>query len=51
LALVLCALLAQAARFAPPAVIGVQAGRPPRKISGPAVRWLDVPAPFVPDTS
>jgi hypothetical protein len=49
LALVLCALLAQAARFAFSGVIGSQAGRPSHGISGPAVRWQGAPAP--PDTS
>jgi hypothetical protein len=51
LALVLCALLAQAARFALPGVTGPHARRPSHGISGPAVRWPGAPAPAAPDTS
>jgi hypothetical protein len=51
LALLLCAMLANAARFAPRAVDGPRACRPSRQISGPAVRWLDAPAPPAFDTS
>ncbi len=51
LALVLCALMAQAARFARPGATDTQVGRPSHGISGPAVRRLDVPAPSAPDTS
>jgi hypothetical protein len=50
LALVLCALLAQAARSALPVVVGAQAGRPPHGISGPAVRRTAAPASPAPDT-
>ena len=51
LALVLCAFLAQAARFAQPCPAGPQAGRLSHGISGPAIRRLDVPVPVAPDTS
>ncbi len=51
LALVLCALLAQASQFAVPGAIGSQAGRLSHEISGPAVRGLDIPAPLAFDTS
>ncbi len=51
LALVLCALMAQAARFALPSAIGSRAGQPSHGISGPAVRWRSAPAPSAPDTS
>jgi hypothetical protein len=51
LALVLCALLAQAGRFALPGAVGSQAGRPARGISRLPVRWLDTPAPPAADTS
>jgi hypothetical protein len=51
LALVLCALLAQAARFALPGTTGPQAGWPSHGISAPALRRLDAPAPPAPDTS
>ncbi len=51
LALVLCALLAQVARFAQPCPAGPQAGRPSHGISVPAVRWPRTPAPSAPDTS
>jgi hypothetical protein len=50
LALLLCALLAHAAgRFALPGAAGPRACRPPRRISGPAVRRPG--APPAPDTS
>ncbi len=51
LALVLCALLAQAARFALPGATGVRADRSARAISRSSVRWLDAPPPLAPDTS
>ncbi len=51
LALVLCALLAQAARFAPSGAIGPQAGQPSHAISAPTVRWLDASPQLAPDTS
>jgi hypothetical protein len=51
LALVLCALLAQAARFALPNAIGARAGRPLREIPGPAVRRVGAMALPAPDTS
>ncbi len=51
LALVLCALLAQAARFALPGATGVRADRSARAISRPSVRWLDASPPLAPDTS
>ncbi len=51
LALVLCALLAQAARFAPPGATNTQGNQPSREISGQTVRWLEAPAPPAPDTS
>jgi hypothetical protein len=48
LALLLCALLANAALFALPGAAGAQAGRPSRGISGPAGCRA---APVAPDTS
>ncbi len=51
LALVLCALLAQAARFGPSGAVDSQVGRPSRGISGSAVRREYAPAPHAPDTS
>ncbi len=51
LALVLCALMAQAARFALPGAPGPQAGRPSHRISGPAARRPVAPKPRAPDTS
>ncbi len=51
LALVLCALLAQAGQFALPDAAGSQAGLLSHEISGPAVRRLDAPAPRALDTS
>ncbi len=50
LALVLCALLAQAARFTMSSAIGSQTSRPSHWISGPAVRWWDAMALPAPDT-
>ncbi len=41
LALVLCALLAQVARFAPPGATNAQASQPTHEVSRPAIRWLD----------
>jgi hypothetical protein len=49
LALALCVLLT--CRSALPGATGPRAGRPSHKMSGPAVRWLDAPAPTAPDTS
>ncbi len=51
LALVLCAMLAQAARFTPSDANGPRAARPPHGFSGLAVCRLDAPAPSAPDTS
>jgi hypothetical protein len=51
LALVLCAMLANAALFAPPGADGARAGRPSHGIFGSAVRWRGVVAPPAPDTS
>ncbi len=51
LALVLCALLARAALFAPPGAAGPLAGGPSHGISGIAVRRPCVPPPSAPDTS
>jgi hypothetical protein len=51
LALVLCALLAQAARFALPGAAGPQDGWPSHGISAPAVRRRYAPASPVLDTS
>jgi hypothetical protein len=51
LALVLCALLAQAARFALPGESGSRTCQPSHAFSGPAVRWPSAPAPSAPDTS
>ncbi len=51
LALVLCALMAQAARFAFPGAGGPRAGRPAHEISGPVVRCWDAPALPAPETS
>jgi hypothetical protein len=48
LALLLCALLAQAAL---PGAEGPRTGRPAHRMSGPAVRGLDAPASPAPDTS
>jgi hypothetical protein len=48
LALLLCALLANAALFALPGAAGAQADRPSQKISGPTGRRAATPAP---DTS
>jgi hypothetical protein len=47
LALMLCVLLARTVLFGPPGA----ASPPPRKVSGPAVRWPSVPAPIAWDTS
>jgi hypothetical protein len=49
LALVLCVLLTQAARFTTPGAAGPLAGG--HKISAPAARWLDAAAPPAFDTS
>ncbi len=51
LALMLCMLMGQAARFARPGATGPQAGRPSHGIFGSAIRRLDAPAPQAPDTS
>ncbi len=51
LALVLCALMAQAARLALPGAAHSPAGRPSLGISGAAPRRLDSPVPPVLDTS
>ncbi len=51
LALVLCALLAQAARFVLPGADGPRTCRPSREIFRQTVRWLEAPAPRAPDTS
>jgi hypothetical protein len=51
LALALCALLAHAARVATHAVDGPRACRPWHRITGPAARWLEAPAPRAFDTS
>ena len=51
LALVLCALLAQAARFAPSGADHPHAGRPPHGISRPVFRWPVISTPVAPDTS
>jgi hypothetical protein len=51
LALALCAMLAHGALFATHAVDGPRACRPWRRISRPAARWLDTPAPPAFDTS
>jgi hypothetical protein len=51
LALVLCALLAQAARFAAPGAARSQAGRPSHEISTPASRQPGAPTRPAPDTS
>ncbi len=51
LALVLCALMAQAARFGPSGATGPRAGQPSHEISGPALRWLSAPVLPAPDTS
>lgn len=51
LALVLCALLAQAGQFALPGAVGARARRPWHEISGPAVRWSGAMALPAPDTS
>jgi hypothetical protein len=50
LALALCVLLL-ARRFAHPGAASPRACRPSRRISGPAVRRLDIPPPPAPDTS
>jgi len=49
LALALCAMLAHAAQSAFACATGPRACRPPRKLSGPAVRWPGARAPPVPD--
>jgi hypothetical protein len=51
LALLLCAMLANAALFALPGAAGPRTCRPSLGISGPAFRWLRAPAPSAPDTS
>jgi hypothetical protein len=49
LALLLCAMLAQAALFGLPGAVGPRTGRPSHAMSGPMVGRPDVPTP--PDTS
>jgi hypothetical protein len=51
LALLLCAMLARAALSGLPDAIGPSACRSSNKMSGPALRRLDTPAPSAPDTS
>ncbi len=51
LALVLCALMAQARQFTLDDAAGPRTSRPSHRMSTPAVRWLDAPAPPVIDTS
>ena len=51
LALMMCAMLAGVALFAPPSAAGLRADWPSRKVSGPAVRRLDASALPPPDTS
>jgi hypothetical protein len=51
LALMLCAMLAHGALFAPRAMEGLRACRLSHRIIGPAVRRLDAPAPPAFDTS
>ncbi len=51
LALALCVLLARAKQSGLPGAAGPRACRPPHWTSGPAIRWLDAPAPSAPDTS
>ncbi len=51
LALMLCALMAQAARFVLPGVAGPKACRPSQEVVGAVVHRLDAPAPSAPDTS
>jgi hypothetical protein len=49
LALMLCLLLARG--FALPGALGSLACRFMHKVSGPALSWLSIPPPHVPDTS
>jgi hypothetical protein len=51
LALLLCAMLMQAALFDQPGAAGPRACRPSHETFGAAVRRLDTPAPLAPDTS
>ncbi len=52
LALVLCALMAQAARFALPGADGPRTCRSSHEFSGPALRWpVALATPLAPDTS
>ncbi len=51
LAMMLCAMLAQAARFASPGATRSQAGLALHKTSGLAARWPGAPVPSAPDTS
>jgi hypothetical protein len=43
LALALCVLLARVGQSASSGAAGPRAGRPSRKVAGPAVRWWEAP--------